>query len=109
MRMSRRLKLLSGPLLQIGFGALLASPVLAAGSNMPWEAPLEAILESVQGPVARIVAVMIIIATGLALALGDTGGGVRKPIPIVFGLSIAFSAATFFLTFFTFAGGALVA
>jgi type IV secretion system protein VirB2 len=84
-------------------------PVLAAGSNMPWEAPLEAVLESIQGPVARIIAVIIIIATGLTLAFGDTSGGFRKLIQIVFGLSIAFAASTFFLAFFTFAGGALVA
>jgi type IV secretion system protein VirB2 len=76
---------------------------------MPWEAPLEAVLESIQGPVARIIAVIIIIATGLTLAFGDTSGGFRKLIQIVFGLSIAFAASTFFLAFFTFAGGALVA
>ena len=89
---------------------LLASamPALAAGSGMPWEAPLQLILESVQGPVAKIVAVIIIIATGLALAFGDTSGGFRKLIQIVFGLSIAFAASSFFLTFFNFAGGALI-
>jgi len=83
-------------------------PVLAAGSNMPWEAPLQSILDSIQGPVARIIAVIIIIATGLTLAFGDTSGGFRKLIQIVFGLSIAFAASSFFLTFFTFSGGALV-
>ncbi|MGI4813432.1 MAG: TrbC/VirB2 family protein [Janthinobacterium lividum] len=80
----------------------------AAGSNMPWEAPLEAVLESIQGPVARIVAVIIIITTGLALAFGDTSGGFRKLVQIVFGLSIAFAASSFFLSFFGFAGGALL-
>jgi type IV secretory pathway VirB2 component (pilin) len=89
--------------------AALSHPAFAAGSNMPWEAPLQSILDSVQGPVARIIAVIIIIATGLALAFGDTSGGFRKLIQIVFGLSIAFAASSFFLTFFTFAGGALVA
>jgi type IV secretion system protein TrbC len=82
---------------------------LAAGSNMPWEQPLQQILESVQGPVAKIIAVLIIIGTGLALAFGETSGGMRRLIQIVFGLSIAFAAASFFLTFFNFAGGALVA
>ena len=38
----------------------------ASGSSMPWEAPLQSILESIEGPVAKIVAVIIIIATGLA-------------------------------------------
>ena len=89
-------------------GTLLAVPALAAGSNMPWEAPLQSILDSIQGPVARIVAVIIIVITGLTLAFGDTSGGFRKLIQIVFGLSIAFAASSFFLTFFSFAGGAVV-
>ncbi len=88
--------------------ALTASPAFAAGSNMPWEAPLQSILDSIQGPVAKIIAVIVIIATGLALAFGDTSGGFRRLLQIVFGLSIAFAASSFFLTFFSFAGGALV-
>lgn len=87
----------------------IAVPAQAAGSNMPWEAPLQSILESIQGPVARIVAVIIIIATGLTLAFGDTSGGFRKLVQIVFGLSIAFAASSFFLSFFSFAGGAVLA
>ena len=93
----------------VGLAALtVAAPAHAAGSSMPWEAPLQAILESIQGPVAKIVAVIIIIATGLALAFGDTSGGFRRLIQIVFGLSIAFAASSFFLSFFSFGGGALV-
>ena len=88
---------------------MLAAAAQAAGSSMPWEGPLEAILESIQGPVARIVAVIIIIVTGLALAFGDTSGGFRKLVQIVFGLSIAFAASSFFLSFFSFGGGAVVA
>ena len=85
-----------------------ASVARAAGANMPWEAPLQSILDSVQGPVAKIVAVIIIIFTGLSLAFGDTSGGFRRLVQIVFGLSIAFAASSFFLTFFNFAGGAVV-
>ena len=88
--------------------ALMTAPAYAAGSNMPWEAPLQSILESIQGPVAKIIAVIIIIVTGLTLAFGDTSGGARKMIQIVFGLSIAFAASSFFLSFFSFGGGALV-
>ena len=86
-----------------------ALPAHAAGSNMPWEAPLQSVLESIQGPVARIIAVIIIITTGLTLAFGDTSGGFRKLVQIVFALSIAFAASSFFLTFFSFAGGAVIA
>jgi type IV secretory pathway VirB2 component (pilin) len=94
-------------------GALLAAVFVAgraqaAGSGMPWEQPLQQVLESVQGPVAKIVAVIIIITTGLTLAFGETAGGFRRLIQIVFGLSIAFAASSFFLSFFSFAGGALV-
>ena len=88
--------------------AVLTAPARAAGSNMPWEAPLQSILESIQGPVARIVAVIIIIVTGLTLAFGDTSGGFRRLIQIVFGLTIAFAASSFFLTFFGFTSGALI-
>jgi type IV secretion system protein VirB2 len=52
--------------------------------------------------------VIIIIVTGLTLAFGDTGGGFRRLIQVVFGLSIAFAASSFFLSFFSFGGGALI-
>ena len=86
----------------------LQSRAMAAGSSMPWEEPLQQILESIQGPVAKILAVIVIIITGLTLAFGDSSGGLRKLISIVFGLSIAFAASSFFLSFFSFSGGAIV-
>jgi len=85
-----------------------ASAAHAAGSSMPWEQPLQQVLQSVEGPVAKIVAVIIIIVTGLTLAFGDTSGGFRRLIQIVFGISIAFAASSFFLSFFSFGGGVLV-
>src|SRR6516164_3205921 len=90
------------------FAVLAAAPAYAAGSNMPWEQPLQQILDSVQGPVSKIIAVIIIITTGLSLAFGDTSGGFRRLIQIVFGLSIAFAASSFFLSFFSLGGGAVV-
>ena len=89
-------------------GAKAIDVAYAAGSGMPWEAPLQRILESIEGPVAKVVAVVIIIVTGLSLAFGDMGGGLRRLIQVVFGLSIAFAATSFFLSFFAFAGGALI-
>ena len=91
------------------FSPFVISPAAyAAGSNMPWEQPLNQILQSVEGPVAKILAVIIIIVTGLTLAFGDTSGGFRRLIQIVFGLSIAFAASSFFLAFFSFGGGVLI-
>ena len=92
----------------VAFLIVQTNLAFAAGSGMPWEAPLTQILESIEGPVARIVAVIIIIVTGLSLAFGDTSGGFRRLIQIVFGLSIAFAATSFFLAFFSFGGGALI-
>lgn len=96
------------PIVSVATSLLLAAPAHAAGSSMPWEAPLQSILDSIQGPVAKIVAVIIITITGLTLAFGETSGGFRRLIQIVFGLSIAFAASSFFLSFFSFGGGALV-
>jgi len=87
---------------------LTSSPAWAGGSGMPWETPLQSIVDSVQGPVAKVIGVIIIVITGLTLAFGDTSGGFRKLIQIVFGLSVAFAASSFFLSFFSFGGGALV-
>src|SRR3546814_1054344 len=49
---------------QVAAGALacvvaltLSAPARASGSSMPWEAPLQSILESIEGPVAKIIAV----------------------------------------------------
>ena len=88
--------------------AICTASAEAAGSGLPWEAPLQRILESIEGPVAKVVAVIIIIVTGLSLSFGDMGGGFRRLIQVVFGLSIAFAATSFFLSFFSFAGGALI-
>lgn len=86
----------------------MSSAAYAAGSNMPWEQPLNQILQSVEGPVAKIIAVIVIITTGLSLAFGDTSGGFRRLVQIVFGLSIAFAASSFFLSFFSFGGGVVI-
>ena len=99
---------ISAALSAFALAALATSGAHAAGTNMPWEEPLQQILESIEGPVAKIIAVIIIIVTGLTLAFGDTAGGFRRLIQIVFGLSIAFAASSFFLSFFSFAGGVTI-
>ena len=107
----RRTRLADAAVALLAAGALVlitTGKALGAGSGMPWEAPLQRILESIEGPVAKVVAVVTIIMTGLSLAFGDMGGGLRRLVQIVFGLSIAFAATSFFLSFFAFAGGAQI-
>ena len=84
-------------------------PVLdayAAGSGMPWEGPLDQILDSITGPVAKVFGVLAIIITGFGFAYSDGGSVARRAFGVVFGLAIAFSAASFFLPLFGFSGGA---
>ena len=106
---SRRYPLAPAIIVAAMLALAIATDASASGSGIPWEEPLQQVLESVQGPVAKIVAVIIIITTGLTLAFGESSGGFRRLIQIVFGLSIAFAASSFFLSFFSFGGGALVA
>lgn len=96
--------LLGSPLLTI---ALLSpvTPALASSTDMPWESRLETIMNSVNGPVAKMIGVMVIVATGLAWAFGDAQGGAKNLIKITFGLSVAFTATSFFLDFFGYSSG----
>jgi type IV secretion system protein TrbC len=107
-QLPHRIQRISATTAILGITVLASVPARAAGSNMPWEQPLNQILESIQGPVAKVLSVIVIIVTGLTLAFGETSGGFRRLIQIVFGLSIAFAASSFFLTFFQFGGGVTV-
>ena len=99
-------------LLQRGFpaaavtcGLLFAGEALAGGSGMPWEGPLQQIVESITGPVVQAAAVVAVVLFGAGVAMSENGSSMRRGLGILFGLSIAFAASTFFLEFFGFAGG----
>lgn len=79
----------------------------AAGAGMPWETPLNNFLTSLTGPVAKIVGVAAVVITGLGIAFSEGGSGLRRIVTVAFGLTIAFSASTFFLPLFGYAGGAV--
>lgn len=90
------------------FALLMIIPDLAhaAGSGMPWEGPLEQIVNSITGPVAKAVGTLAVIASGVAIAFSEGGSGVRRFAWAGFGLSVVFAATSFFLPLFGFAGGA---
>ena len=90
---------------------IAASNALASGGGgtaMPWESPFETILDSISGPVARVIGVIAITSAGLGIAFGEGGGGMKKMLWVVFGLTIAFTATSFFLSFLGFASGATI-
>lgn len=84
---------------------LMAGPALAGGAGMPWEGPMQQIVDSVTGPVVQAGAVIAVAIFGVGIAMSETGSGIRRGLGILLGLSIAFAASTFFLDFFGFAGG----
>ncbi|MBK8543569.1 MAG: TrbC/VirB2 family protein [Caulobacteraceae bacterium] len=89
-------------------GLAFAAPAYASGSGMPWEGPLEQIVDSITGPVARAAAVIAIVVAGTAIMFSEGGGGVRKLAFVGLGIAVMFAAVSFFLDFFGFAGGALI-
>jgi type IV secretion system protein VirB2 len=46
-----------------------------------------------------------VVIFGAGIAMSESGSGMRRGLGILFGLSIAFAASTFFLDFFGLAGG----
>ncbi|MEZ5994160.1 MAG: TrbC/VirB2 family protein [Hyphomonadaceae bacterium] len=86
----------------------IAAPAYASGSGMPWEGPLQQILDSITGPVARAVGVIAIVMAGFTIAFSDGGSGVRKLAWAGLGLACVFAAATWGLELFGFAGGAVL-
>ncbi|MBK8544958.1 MAG: TrbC/VirB2 family protein [Caulobacteraceae bacterium] len=85
-----------------------ATSAHAAGSGMPWEGPLEQVVDSITGPVARAAGVIAIVIAGVTIAFSEGGGGVRKLAWAGLGIAIMFAAVSWGLTFFGFAGGAMI-
>ena len=95
-------------LTNLGFLLLVCPAAFATDSNagpMPWEGPLQMIMNSISGPVAKILGVIAIVIAGLGIAFGESGSGVRKLFQVVLGLAIAFTAAAIVATLFQPAGG----
>lgn len=79
----------------------------AASTGLPWESPLQKILASLTGPVAKILGVIVIVIAGFGIAFGESGTGMRRIFQIVLGLSIAFTASSLVVSLFGFTGGAV--
>lgn len=93
----------------VAFATLVCiTPAHASGSGMPWEGPLEQVVDSITGPVARAAAVIAIIVSGIGIIFGEGGGGIRKLAFVGLGVAVMFAAVSFFLDFFGFAGGAVL-
>lgn len=68
----------------------------AGGSGMPWESPLQKLVDSLTGPVAIGISILCILGAGLALAFGgEITGFVRTMIVIVLVVAVIVFAAGF--------------
>ena len=84
----------------------VASMAHAAGSGLPWEAPIDSVTASITGPVLKGALTCLIVGSGIAMA-NSSSAGVQKFAQLIFGASIA-GAFAFFLGFFNVGAGALI-
>jgi type IV secretion system protein VirB2 len=91
---------------------LLFRPAAASGQStgasgsggMPWETPLQNLVASLTGPVAKAIGIAAIVCLGIGIAFSEGGSMLRKALFVVFGLALTFSAATWALPFLGFSG-----
>ena len=79
-----------------------------AGGGMPWEGPLNQLLDSLTGPVARVIGAVAIVGLGVGIAFSEGGSMMRKALWVVLGLAVAFNAVSWGIGFLGFSGGLLV-
>jgi len=86
-------------------GVAHAAAAGGGGAALPWEGPLNQILASFTSPVAKALCILAIVVLGFGFAFSE-GGGLRRILGLLLGVSIAVTATSFGVTFFGFDGGA---
>jgi type IV secretion system protein TrbC len=67
----------------------------ASGPAMPWDGPLNTILNSLSGTVAHVLITVAVIVTGLVFAFTEHGSGARRLFGVAFGGALALGALSF--------------
>ena len=96
--------------LRVLCGAVLVSitsPAYAAGSGLPWEDPIQKIIDSLTGVVARSVLTGAVVLLGFGFAFSE-GFFMKRILGVVLGGAIALSAASIILDLFGVAQGAVI-
>lgn len=85
--------------------ALVAGQANASNQNLPWEAPIQQLVQSFSGPLAIGISVIGITVAGMLLIFrGEMGDFGRRMCMIVLAVSIVAGATSLFNTFFTTTG-----
>jgi type IV secretion system protein VirB2 len=90
------------------FVVAFAPATLASSAGMPWESPLQRLVQSLTGPVAKAIGIAAIVIAALGMAISEGGHTLKTFLKILLGLSIAFTAGTFGLQLVGFSGGLLL-
>lgn len=82
---------------KIAAGNLMLQIFIAknAYAALPWEDPLDTVVESLTGPVAQGISVIACVVMGGLLAFGELGGVAKRGIMILFGIAMALFATNF--------------
>ena len=72
----------------------LACMGTASAATLPWEGTLQTVACSMKGPVAKSVAVIAIVASGMMLAVGEMGGVLKGLLGLLAGVSMALLASS---------------
>ena len=79
--------------------ALAAGGAGGGAAALPWEGPLNQVLASFTGPVAKALCILSIVVIGFGFAFSE-GGGMRRMLGVLLGVSIAVTATSFGVAFF---------
>ena len=79
----------------------------ASSGSLPWEKPLETLKDSLTGPVAQFVSLIVVVITGLMIGFGEVGGAGKKMLQIVFGIAVGLGGASVIKNVFAVTTGTL--
>lgn len=68
--------------------SIVAQDVMA----MPWEGPICSVARSLSGPMAKAIAVIAVVISGLLLAFGELGGIFKTFMGLLMGIAMALMA-----------------
>lgn len=96
--------------IKIGIISLFWSAVTFASTNskMVWESPSDEISKSVSGPMAKVIALVVIVASAFGWVITQDSGIMGKIIRIVIALAIV-GGASVLLGLFNITGGVTIA
>lgn len=70
-----------------------------SGTGLPWETPMITLQNSLTGPFAKAIAMIVVVVAGIFVALGEGGPAGRLVGRLVFGLGLLFGAVQIIASF----------